>query len=448
MPDLSEDQWELGGVTFGHGCDVEVMGFEIAGAGSEVGDALLPSEDGAVFGRDTVGAQTLTWDLLVNKTSGATAQAAWRTLRSVWDAASTRRTPGAVLPLSLRRPGGSTVMVYGRPRKMEPSNLRLTREGVVELVADFTTADHKFYSGAERTLTLTLLNGSTGQESALNDGDTFEDGVEGWTTTGCTLVQAASGTGYEGEYAGAVTPDGSTAQVYLTSDPFDVSEGVRYHPGVWVQRKASGPAIPMMTSIRFYDLAGTLISESTSNATDAAAGSWAKATGTFLAPAGSVTAEMRVSYNGTTPASSEEVYIDNARTVEMTGFGFPLAWPQQLTGSGKKASAVTNAGDLDTWPVFVFEGPISNPTVAYVGTDKRLKLTMSIPAGQSVTVDTRPWVRTALRGGIASVAGKLSGSRMAEMALPPGSTVVAFRGQDTTGLSRCRIFWRDAASTP
>lgn len=448
MVDLNEREWALDDYVFGGNTSIKVLGWELGEPAVTVNDKQLPLEDGTVFGRDTVGGFPITLDLLVDETTKAAASVTWRALSGRWGNDPNRVTPGTVLPLRMRLLGTDTVRVYGRPRRMAPGNTGLLSGGALQLTADFMTVDHKYYAEAEQTLTLTLLGGGTGHESSLNEGDTFEDGVDGWTTTGCTITQAAGGTGYEGEHAATLTPDGVTAQVYITSDRFDVSEDVRYHPGVQVKRKAAGVAIPMTTSIRFYDVTDTLISEHTSNATDAVPADWDKATGTFLAPTGSVTAEMRVSYNDATPDAGDEVYIDEARTVELTGFGFPLSFPLQLTGSGKKASAVTTSGDMETWPVLVFEGPITNPTINYVGTDKKLKLTMSIPAGQTVTIDTRPWVRTALRNGIASVAGKLSGSRMAEMALPPGSTLVAFRGQDTTGLSRCRIYWRDAFSAP
>lgn len=445
MPELGEDQWELGGVTFGHGCDIEVMDFGMGASGSEVGDATLPSEDGSVFGRDTVGGLTLTWDLLVNKTSGATAQATWRTLGSVWDAASTRRTPGAVLPLSLRRPGGSTSVVYGRPRKMEPSNMRLTREGVVELVADFATADQKFYSGTEQVQTLLLLPPSSVAAQTLNDNPDFETDVAGWAATGCAPVWSTA-QAHAGAASGQLTPDGVTAAVSVSSGQVDADAGVRYHAGVWV-RAASGP-VDVRVDIAWFDSDGVLLGTSQGNAAAATSSGWVKATRTAIAPAGAASAAIVPTYADATPAAGDVVYIDDVRLIELSGFTFPLTFALQLTGTSKRASGVLNSGDLETWPVITFNGPVTNPSVAYVGTALKLSVNTTLAVGQSLTIDTRPWVRTVTRTGGGSLAGRLSGNRMAEMALPPGTTIVAFRGQDNTGIATCSIRWRDASSTP
>lgn len=447
MPELSEREWALDGYVFGGTTPIKVLGWELGDPTVSTNDQQLPLEDGSVFGRDTKGGFPITLDLLVDRPNMADARAAWRALASRWSNDGNRRTPGTVQTLSMRLLGSDTVRVYGRPRKFSPGDTGFLPGGGLPVTADFQTVDHKFYSETEHSKTLTLLNAESVQEGALNANPDFEDGVDGWNTTGCNLAQGASGTGHSGDHSGVVTPDGTTAQVYVTSDHFDASEGVRYHAGVWVKALAGGP-VPMTTLITFYDVDNNVIATSASNVTDAVSGSWTKARGTFLAPSGTVSATMRVGYNGSTPASSAQVYIDDASVVELTGFGFPLRFPLQLTGSSRRADTVLNSGDMETWPTFVFEGPLTNPSVEYVGTGRKLRLTTPIQAGHSVTVDTRPWVRTALQDGLYSVAGSLSGTRMADMALRPGSTVVAFRGQDPTGTSRCRIFWRDASATP
>lgn len=444
---ISEWQYELSGVAFGYGTSIEVTDFEIGGAATENGDVALPLEDGVVFGRDTAAGRTLTWELMTNTSSSEDARTAWQAITTAWNAQSVRRTPTAVVPLMLRLPGSGGKLVYGRPRRCEPGSTRLMREGVVRLISDFATTDHKFYSETENSLTLTLLNAETAQSGTLNSNATFETGVDGWTKTGCNLTQPASGQGYEGDYAGVLTPDGATSAVRITSDSFYASADVRFHPTVRVKRASGGP-VPMTVGITFYDADNNTLATSTSNATNAVSGSWTKVVHSALAPTGTASAAMHVAYNDSTPASSAQVLIDNARTIEVTGLAVPARIPFQLTGNSKRADAVTNAGDMETWPVITFEGPLTNPSVEYVGTGRKLKLTMAIPAGHSVTIDTRPWVRTALQDGIGSVAGKLAGTRMADMALRPGTTVVAFRGQDPTGLSRCRIYWRSASSTP
>lgn len=447
MPELSEREWSLDGYVFGGTTPINVLSWELGDPTVSTHDQQLPLEDGAVFGRDTKGGQHITLDLLVNQPNRADARTAWRGLASRWSNDTARRTPGTIQVLKMRLLGSDTVRVYGRSRKFSPGDTGFLPGGALPITADFMMADHKFYSETERSLTLTLLSPQAVDSGTLNANATFEAGVDGWDTTGCNLTQSASGLGFEGDYAGVLTPDGVTSSVLITSDSFVASSDVRFRPTAQVSRSSGGP-VPMKVGITFYDLDGTPIVTSYGNATDAASGSWTKAVHSALAPSGAVSARMHVAYSDSTPASGDVVLIDNARTNEVTGLAVPATIPFQLTGNSKKADSVTNAGDMETWPVITFEGPLTNPSVEYVGTGKKLRLTMAIAAGETVTIDTHPWKRTALRDGIYSVAGKLTGTRMAEMALPPGSTIVAFRGQDPTGTSRCRIFWRDASSTP
>lgn len=131
------------------------------------------------------------------------------------------------------------------------------------------------------------------------------------------------------------------------------------------------------------------------------------------------------------------------------GLSCPIDCPIDfVAGSSARPVGVTNAGDLPTWPVIEFRGPVTNPAVEFAATGLTLTLSTALAYDQTVTIDTRPWVRTALRGDGASMAGYLSGPRLADLALPPGSTVVGFHGIDLTGTSSCVVRWRDAFSTP
>ncbi|WP_328691386.1 phage tail family protein [Streptomyces phaeochromogenes] len=130
------------------------------------------------------------------------------------------------------------------------------------------------------------------------------------------------------------------------------------------------------------------------------------------------------------------------------GFTWDITWPVYFQPGGARSDLVFNDGESATWPVFEFQGPIANPEVGYVGTDLKLKLATSLTAGEKVTIDTRPWVRTVTTDAGGSYAGYLTGNRMSEMALPTGQTEIAFRGTDNTGTARCTIRFRSAYSTP
>lgn len=82
-------------------------------------------------------------------------------------------------------------------------------------------------------------------------------------------------------------------------------------------------------------------------------------------------------------------------TVGDTPTFFPI-FPIRLTSSQIAVdTTVLNDGDVETWPVFTIDGPGSVITLRNVTTGKFLTFTtLSLDAGQSVVVDTRPGVKT------------------------------------------------------
>jgi hypothetical protein len=130
-----------------------------------------------------------------------------------------------------------------------------------------------------------------------------------------------------------------------------------------------------------------------------------------------------------------------------SGIVTPVTLPVTLaTDPAAVADTAVNAGKVATWPVITFTGPVTNPSLTYVETGQSVGLTGSLAAGLAVTVDTRPWARSVTDPDGGSYAGRLTGSRIADLGLPPGTTTVAFRGQDSTGSASCVFAWRRAAA--
>lgn len=73
------------------------------------------------------------------------------------------------------------------------------------------------------------------------------------------------------------------------------------------------------------------------------------------------------------------------------GSFFPL-FPIRLSSSEVFAQVtLTNAGDVESWPVWVITGPGANPKLRNLTTGKDLELpAYTIAAGEVVTIDTRP----------------------------------------------------------
>ncbi|MER6616262.1 hypothetical protein [Streptomyces xantholiticus] len=129
------------------------------------------------------------------------------------------------------------------------------------------------------------------------------------------------------------------------------------------------------------------------------------------------------------------------------GIKGPLTTPLSMVGEGspRQPGEITVKGTRPTWPVITFHGPISQPVCEVVDRWK-LSLDLTLGVGERVTIDPRPWGRTVLRNGNASVAGSLyrSSPRLADLRLPIGEHSLVLRGRDDTGTAHMTIAWRDA----
>lgn len=132
------------------------------------------------------------------------------------------------------------------------------------------------------------------------------------------------------------------------------------------------------------------------------------------------------------------------------GVTYPITYPAQYGPvSTVDSNTLPVGGDRATWPVITVAGPIVNPTVTFLGTGVRMRVTTTLTHTQTLTIDPRPWAQTIRRSDGANLRGSASPIPMTALALPAQSApVVQFTGQDPTGDSRCTIRWRDAYTTP
>lgn len=135
------------------------------------------------------------------------------------------------------------------------------------------------------------------------------------------------------------------------------------------------------------------------------------------------------------------------------GFAFPMTFPAVSAGETTTSSSVTNAGDADAWPIVTFaagSGELTRPSFELLdsegGTLWRIELGITLGAGESVTVDTRPWVRTVLRNDGASLPGARTRACTppAECGIPPGTWAVRFTGTSSSGTATATVRHRDA----
>ena len=87
---------------------------------------------------------------------------------------------------------------------------------------------------------------------------------------------------------------------------------------------------------------------------------------------------------------------------------FPF-FPLRLSSSEVYADAtVDNGGDVEAWPVWTITGPGVNPVLRNLTTGKNLSVIYTLTAGQTITVDTRPGVKTVTLDDGTNLFGRLS----------------------------------------
>lgn len=175
--------------------------------------------------------------------------------------------------------------------------------------------------------------------------------------------------------------------------------------------------------------------------------------------------DMTPSYNGHIPFSaifrqSDPNFYDATETVHVNALTVPysggmllnpaktaLLLPFTTTAVTQRVGSIYNSGGIDTWPVFTINGPVLNPKIS-IHVDSapmwEIQLKTSIVSGQSITIDTRPWMRSVTRSDGANVAGAMRGARLNEMVVPPGFSEFIYDGQDATATTTCEIRFRNA----
>lgn len=154
VAELSDWQFELGGMTFGYGLPLAVSRFEKSG--SEVRDQDVPAVAGdwRVFGRDRKTPGVWSWDLFTDMQNATGALAVLDQAEAVWDGELYRSRPQLVQPLRYRL-AGRTRRVFGRPRRFTAVPTTLAEQGRIDAVADFALAEPWSYDDTEQSLRLT-----------------------------------------------------------------------------------------------------------------------------------------------------------------------------------------------------------------------------------------------------------------------------------------------------
>lgn len=142
-----------------------------------------------------------------------------------------------------------------------------------------------------------------------------------------------------------------------------------------------------------------------------------------------------------------EEYLDVAfREPTTGGFVTPVTAPVSTEQSGVEYGPYEFyvAGVQATPAMVDFVGPLNDAGLLIDGVPF-IQFQQDIPAGVTVTVDARPWVRSVRRSDGGGAAGLLSPrSRMPKMTLEPGVHSATLLGSTPTGTGYARVRWRRA----
>lgn len=162
MTELTEKQFELGGVVFGLGAPgIDIQKFKPNGNTWRTQDGDNPTGDHRDFGRDLLTANEWGFELYTNCETEEEAYDALAALEAAWRAPGIRNTPQAVMPLRFRLRGRERV-IYVRPGRFDapPDNASLS--GYIPITCDVRRVDTLLYSPEEKSLEVGLAPSTGG----------------------------------------------------------------------------------------------------------------------------------------------------------------------------------------------------------------------------------------------------------------------------------------------
>lgn len=129
------------------------------------------------------------------------------------------------------------------------------------------------------------------------------------------------------------------------------------------------------------------------------------------------------------------------------GLIVPFIPPFSSAGANPVRNGTITVGGNRPTPVWlVFDGPVTNPKVT-CSAGWVAQVTDTVYDNEPVTVDARPWARSATRPDGSSVKVSPRVTKISKMLLPPGSHSLTFTGVDPTGTSSVTVNWRNAHSS-
>lgn len=151
---------------------------------------------------------------------------------------------------------------------------------------------------------------------------------------------------------------------------------------------------------------------------------------------------------GLTFQAADPFWYDDQDTVQSFSAAAPLTFfaapflPLKLSsGLISTGFSVQNTGDVECWPIWTITGPGTNPTLTNSTTGETLALTITLTAGQILTIDTRPGKKTVVRENGSNQWGVV-GSTSTLWALARGTNAIALSMTGTTSASQLQLAYK------
>lgn len=139
-------------------------------------------------------------------------------------------------------------------------------------------------------------------------------------------------------------------------------------------------------------------------------------------------------------------YVATFQTVHPDFYSTTEDTANLVSGAG---ASFNNSGDTDSWPKITLRGPFTDGSV-HLTQDAITLWQIDVPgpvaAGQTLTLDTAPWARSALLNG-APANGMLRGDPLSKVKIPVGVGSIFWSRTDATNTSSGDVKWRDAYSS-
>lgn len=122
------------------------------------------------------------------------------------------------------------------------------------------------------------------------------------------------------------------------------------------------------------------------------------------------------------------------------GFILPVILPITFASSTGGTATVTNAGNGPAYPTITFTGPLTNPRLLNVTTNREVAFTYTIAAGSSVIVDVK--AKTITEAGVNRYNKRTSTSKW--WMLQPGNNSLFLNTSSSADTGTCKIEFRDS----